>query len=64
MEDKRRPLDYRNNIKKSKDKLYVNLEDENSMANDLLDQAMDVIHAQNSYIKWLEKEHGDWLNNI
>lgn len=60
---RKRPLDYRNDIKKSKDKLYTNYENEEYMANDLLDQAMDVINAQNRYIEFLEKEHGDWLNN-
>ena len=61
---KKRPLDYRNDIKKAKDKLYTYSENEEYMANDLLDQAMDVIYAQNRYIKFLEKEHGDWLNII
>ncbi|MGL5718814.1 MAG: hypothetical protein ACRCX2_37780 [Paraclostridium sp.] len=60
---KKRPLDYRNDIKKCEETLHRNLEQEDYMANDLLDQALDVIAVQSRYIKWLEKEHGDWLNN-
>lgn len=60
---KKRPLDYRNNIKKYEEILYRNLEDEEYMTKDLLDQALDVVTTQRRYIKFLEKEHGDWLNN-
>ena len=61
---KKRPLDYRNDIKKCKEKLYAHMENDDYVSPQMLDEALAVINAQNGYIKWLEKEHGDWLNNI
>ena len=61
---KKRPLDYSNDIKKCKEKLYEHMENDDYVSPQMLDEALAVINAQNGYIKWLEKEHGDWLNNI
>lgn len=54
--------EYKNKLKIQKDEFYKKLEDEESMANDLLDMAIGIINRQNTIIKAHEKIDYDWAN--
>ena len=54
--------EHKEKLKIQKQKFYEKLEDEESMANDLLDIAIGIINRQNTIIKGYEKMDDEWIN--